>query len=115
MCEITAHKNPSSLSSYVKPNNNDCNGMATVLDEKSKAKETGSTTTIDSALTTAAPLSRPMELEKLPTDSSLADTSRKVTFDMKGSVFNNLTVNFGGRSNVDNDFKAVFQHHSSCP
>ena len=32
VCEITGHKNPSSLSSYVKPNNNDCNAMAAVLD-----------------------------------------------------------------------------------
>ena len=114
VCEITGHKNPSSLGSYVKPNNNDCNAMAAVLDGESKAKATGSTTTIASALTTAAPLSRPMELEKLPTDSSLADTLQKVTFNMKGSVFNNLTINFGGRPNVDNDSKAVFQHHSSC-
>ena len=39
--------------------------MAAVLDGKSKANATGFTTTIASALTTAAALSRPMELENI--------------------------------------------------
>ena len=35
VCEITGYKNPSSLSSYVKPNDNNCNAMAAVLDGES--------------------------------------------------------------------------------